>query len=77
MKDKADLVHSACAALEEELEREANKGRTSLRTGGVLGHGFGYGSNDINPYAIVRAFEKQGFKADYGCNRASVKISWE
>ena len=73
MKDKADLVHSACAALEEELVREADKGRTSLRTGGVLG----CGSNDINPYAIVRAFEKKGFKADYECNRASVKISWE
>lgn len=81
MKDKADLVHSACAALREEILKEANEGRISLRTGEVLGHYFGYGSNDINPYVIVRAFEKKGFKADYdinyASNRASVKISWE
>lgn len=77
MKDKADLVHSAYAALGEELVREANKGRTSLRTSRVLGHGFGYGLNDINPHAIVRAFEKKGFKADYDMNYGCVKISWE
>lgn len=81
MKDKADLVHSACDALEQELVREANKGRISLRTTGILGHNFGYRLNDINPYAIVRAFEQKGFKADYDMdyvsNRASIKISWE
>lgn len=81
MKAMADLVHSACAALEEEIVREANKGQTSLRTSRVLGHGFGYELNDINPYAIVQAFEKKGFKADYEMfywqNCALIEISWE
>lgn len=77
MKATADLVYSACAALEEELVREANKGRTSWKASGILGYGFGYGLNDINPYAIIRAFEKKGFKADcYRTNRAWIEISW-
>lgn len=77
MKAMADLVHSACIALEEELVKAANKGWTSLRTSGILGHNFGYGSNDINPYAIVRAFEKKGFKADWNTGIIdTMEISW-
>lgn len=80
MKAMADLVHSACAALEKELVKEANKGRTSWKASGILGHYFGYEQNDINPYVIVRAFEKKRFKADYDMNyitnRASIEISW-
>lgn len=80
MKAMADLVHSACAALEEELMKEANKGQTSWKASGILGHYFGYGQNDISPYAVVRAFEKKGFKADYNVNystnRAWIEISW-
>ena len=81
MKAIADLVHSACTALEEELVKEANKGRISWKTSDILGHYFGYGQNEINPYAIVRAFEKKGFKADYDMsyrtNRALIEISWK
>ena len=78
MKAIADLVHSACAALEEELVKEANKGRTSLSIGRVLGHDFGYGLNDINPYAIIRAFERKGFKVNWSTGIIDImEISWE
>lgn len=77
MKAMADLANSAFTALEEELVKAANKGQTSLRICRVSGHDFGYGLNDISPCAIIRAFERKGFKVNWSTGLIDImEISW-